>query len=326
MPKKVWVWTEISGDAPHRQSLELFTAARMLGSAEAVVLHPAGGGALEAIGKHGAAVIHHADDARYAEYLTEPQAATLAALIEAEQPDLILFSSTSDSRDVLARLMGRLGVGVIANATDVQYDGDPSASSGQAQIRVTAPWGAETTGTVTLDGSGPHLVQLRPKSFAAEEVGGTAEVRAVGIAIDETTLRTRVIESVEQASEGPNLEDAGIIVSGGRGLGKPENYSMVEDLAKALGGAPGATRAIVDAGWVPYSHQVGQTGKTVKPTLYVACGISGAIQHIAGMKGSKYIVAINKDPDAPIFEFADLGVVGDVNNVVPKLTERLQQG
>jgi len=318
MPKNVWVWTEISGDAPHRQSLELFTAARALGSAEAVVLHPAGVGALEAIGKHGAAVIHHGDDARYAEYLTEPQAATLAALIEAEKPDLILFSSTSDSRDVMARLMGRLGVGVIANATDVQYDGD--------EIRVTAPWGAETTGTVTLDGAGPHLVQLRPKSFAAEEVGGQAEIRPVGIAIDETTLRTRAIESVEQASEGPNLEDAGIIVSGGRGLGKPENYSLVEDLAKVLGGAPGATRAIVDSGWVPYSHQVGQTGKTVKPTLYVACGISGAIQHIAGMKGSKYIVAINKDPDAPIFEFADLGVVGDVNTVVPKLIERLRQG
>ncbi len=318
MSKNVWVWTEISADAPHRQSLELFTAARGLGNAEAVVLHPAGAGALETIGKHGASVIHYGDDARYAEYLTEPQVATLAAMIEADKPDLILFSSTSDARDVLSRLMGRLGLGVIANATDVRYDGD--------EIRVTAPWGAETTGTVTLDGDGPHLVQLRPKSFAAEEVGGTADVRPVGIAIDESTLRTRVIESVEQASEGPNLEDAGIIVSGGRGLGKPENYSMVENLAKALGGAPGATRAIVDAGWVPYSHQVGQTGKTVKPTLYVACGISGAIQHIAGMKGSKYIVAINKDPDAPIFEFADLGIVGDVNTVVPKLTERLQQG
>jgi electron transfer flavoprotein alpha subunit len=315
MPKNVWVWTEISGDAPHRQSLELFTLARGLGSAAAVVLHPAGSGALETIGKHGASVIHHGDDPRYAEYLTEPQAATLAALVEAEKPDLILFSSTADSRDVLSRLMARLGVGVIANATDVKYDGD--------EIRVTAPWGAETTGTVTLDGAGPHLVQLRPKSFAAEEVGGTAEVRPVSIAIDETKLRTKVVESVEQASQGPNLEDAAIIVSGGRGLGKPENYSIVEELAKALGGAPGATRAIVDAGWVPYSHQVGQTGKTVKPTLYVACGISGAIQHIAGMKGSKYIVAINKDPDAPIFELADLGVVGDVNVVVPKLLEML---
>jgi len=318
MAKRIWVWTEISGEGPQRQSLELFTAARGLGTAEAVVLYPAGAEALATIGAHGAAVILHGDDARYAEYLTEPQAATLAALIAAESPDLILFSSTTDARDVLSRLMGRLGVGVIANATDVTYDGD--------EIRVTAPWGAETTGTVTLDGPGPHLVQLRPKSFAAEEVGGTPEIRSVSIAIDDATLRTRVLESVAQASEGPNLEDAGIIVSGGRGLGKPENYTLIEDLARTLGGAPGATRAIVDAGWVPYSHQVGQTGKTVKPTLYVACGISGAIQHIAGMKGSKYIVAINKDPDAPIFEFADLGVVGDVTTVVPQLTERLRQG
>ncbi len=159
MSKNVWVWTEISGDAPHRQSLELFTLARALGTAEAVVLHPAGAGALETIGNHGAAVIHHGDDPRYAEYLTEPQAATLAAMVEAEKPDLILFSSTSDSRDVLARLMGRLGVGVIANATAVEYDGD--------EIRVTAPWGAETTGTVTLDGSG-----ATPRPVAAQVVRG----------------------------------------------------------------------------------------------------------------------------------------------------------
>ena len=134
------------------------------------------------------------------------------------------------------------------------------------------------------------------------------------------------MEQVEQASDGPNLDDAAIIVSGGRGLGQPENYQLIIDLAQRLGGAPGATRAIVDAGWVPYSHQVGQTGKTVKPTVYVACGISGAIQHIAGMKGSKYIVAINSDPDAPIFDLADLGVVGNVLTIVPKLNERLSKG
>jgi electron transfer flavoprotein alpha subunit len=314
--KNVWVWTEIEGDAPHRLSLELFTPARSLGSAAAVVLHPAGGEALDAIGRHGAAVIHHGDDARYAEYLTEPQAATLAALVQAERPDLILFSSTSSARDVLARLMAKLDVGVVANATNVAYEGD--------EIRVTVPWGAESTGTVTLAGPGPHLVQLRPKSFGAEEVGGQAEVRPVSIAIDDATLRTRVLDAVEEASEGPDLDEAAIIVSGGRGLGRPENYSLVEQLAKALGGAPGATRAIVDAGWVSYAHQVGQTGKTVKPTVYVACGISGAIQHIAGMKGSKYIIAINRDPDAPIFELADLGVVGDVMTIVPKLTERLR--
>ncbi len=318
MAKRVWVWTEVTDGAAHRGSLELLTLARALGTAEAVVLGPADADALASIGNHGAAVIHHGDDARYAEYLAEPQAATLAAMVGADAPDIILFSSTPSARDVLSRLVAKLDVGVIANATDVRYDGD--------DLRVTVPWGAETTGTVTLNGSGPHLVQLRPKAFAAEEVGGQAEVKAVDVAIDDSTLRTRVVENVVEASEGPNLEDAAIIVSGGRGLGQPENYSLVEELAKTLGGAPGATRAIVDAGWVPYSHQVGQTGKTVKPTLYVACGISGAIQHIAGMKGSKYIVAINRDPDAPIFELADLGIVGDVMTVVPKLTEQLRKG
>lgn len=316
MAKRVWVWTEVTDNAPHRGSLELLTLARALGTAEAVVLGPADADALASIGNHGAAVIHHGDDARYAEYLAEPQAATLAAMAGADAPDIILFSSTPSARDVVSRLVAKLDVGIIANATDVAYDGD--------DLRVTVPWGAETTGTVTLNGSKPHLVQLRPKAFAAEEVGGQAEVKAVDVAIDDSTLRTRVVENVVEASEGPNLEDAAIIVSGGRGLGQPENYALVEELAKTLGGAPGATRAIVDAGWVPYSHQVGQTGKTVKPTLYVACGISGAIQHIAGMKGSKYIVAINRDPDAPIFELADLGIVGDVLTVVPKLTEQLR--
>jgi electron transfer flavoprotein alpha subunit len=313
--KRVWVWTEIVGDAPHRGSLELCTAARAIGTAEAVVLHPAGDATLRTIGAHGVAVIHHAADARYAEYIAEPQAATLAALIAQESPDLILFSSTTSARDVLARLMAKLKVGIVANATNVSFDGN--------QVHVTVPWGAELTSTVTLTGPGPALVQVRPKAFAAEEVGGQAEVRPVTIDIDSQTLRTRVVETVEEQAEGPNLEDAGIIVSGGRGLGQQENYRLVEELARALKGAPGATRAIVDAGWVPYSYQVGQTGKTVKPTLYVACGISGAIQHIAGMKGSKYIIAINRDPDAPIFEMADLGVVGDVLTIVPKLTERL---
>lgn len=316
--RRIWVWAETAGAGVHRLSLELLTLARALGTAEAVLLHPAGEGAIADLGAHGASVVHHGTDARYAEYLTEPQAATLAALITSETPDLILFPSSPTARDVLARLMGKLGVGVIANATDVSYE-----ESGQ--LRVTVPYGAETIGTLTLAGAGPHLVQIRPKAFAAEAVGGSATVRPIDVAIDSATLRTRVVETVEQPSEGPNLEDAAIIVSGGRGLGKPENFALVEALAKQLGGAAGATRAIVDAGWVPYSYQVGQTGKTVKPTLYVACGISGAIQHVAGMRGSKYTIAINRDPDAAIFDMADLGVVGDVMTILPKLTERLAQ-
>ncbi len=313
--QKIWVWTDIVEGAAHRLSLELLVPARKLGDAEAVVLHPAGEGAVGALGAHGAAVVHLGTDAAYSEYLAEPQAATLAALIEAEAPDVILFPSTFDARDVAARLVGQLGVGVIANAVDLAYEGD--------ELRVTVPYGAETVGTLTIDGPGPHLVQLRPKAFTAEEVGGTAEVRPVTIPVDSATCRVRVMETVMQASEGPNLEEAGVIVSGGRGMGKPENFALLDALAAKLGGAVGASRAVVDAGWVPYSYQVGQTGKTVKPSLYIACGISGAIQHIAGMGGSKYIIAINNDPDAPIFDMADLGVVGDALAIVPKLTEAI---
>ena len=314
--QKVWVWTDVTDGVPQGASLELLTLARAIGTAEAVVLHPTGRDAVAALGAHGATVVHLGDDAAYAEYLVEPQAATLAAMIAADAPDVILFSSSFAARDVAARLVGQLGIGVIANAVDVAFEGDT--------LRVTVPWGAETVGTVTIDGPAPHLVQLRPKAFAAEEVGGVAEVRPVTTPVDPATCRVRVVERVTQASEGPNLEEAGVIVSGGRGLGKAENFALLDALAAELGGAVGASRAVVDAGWVPYSYQVGQTGKTVKPTLYVACGISGAIQHVAGMGGSKYIIAINNDPDAPIFELADLGVVGDALTVIPKLTQALR--
>lgn len=314
--QKVWVWTDVADGVPQGSSLELLALARAVGTAEAVVLHPMGGEAVATLGVHGAAVVHLGTDAAYAEYLVEPQAASLAAMIAAESPDLILFSSSFTARDVAARLVGQLGIGVIANAVDVAYEGDT--------LRVTVPWGAETVGTVTIDGPTPHLVQLRPKAFAAEAVGGVAEVRPVTVPVDPATCRVRVVERVTQAAEGPNLEEAGVIVSGGRGLGRAENFALLDALAAELGGAVGASRAVVDAGWVPYSYQVGQTGKTVKPTLYVACGISGAIQHVAGMGGSKYIIAINNDPDAPIFELADLGVVGDALTVIPKLTQALR--
>ncbi len=313
---RIWVWTDLSQEMPHRLSLELLVPARSLGSAEAILLGPASDEAIAQLGEHGATVVFHGDDAAYQEYVAEPQAATLAALVESERPDLILFPSTFAARDVQARLVGKLGVGVVANATNVEF-----ADHG---IRVTVPYGADTIGTVTLDGDGPAIVQMRPKSFAAEAVGGSAEVRKIDIPVDLAACRVKVLETVEQTAEGPNLEEASIIVSGGRGLGKADNFSVVEALAKELGAAVGASRAVVDAGWIPYSHQVGQTGKTVKPDLYVACGISGAIQHIAGMGSSKHIIAINTDPDAPIFEHADLGVVGDALTVIPKLTEALR--
>lgn len=315
--RRIWVWTDFAEGLPHRLSLELLVPARSLGSAEAIVLRPASEDALRLLGEHGAAVVFHGDDAAYDEFIAEPQAATLAQLIEEEQPDAVLFPSTFAARDVQARLVGKLGLGVIANATGIAYDGE--------QLQVTVPYGAETIGSVTIDGSGPAIIQVRPKSFTSEAVGGSAEIRTVSIAVDSSACRVQVLENVVQESEGPNLEEASIIISGGRGLGKAENFALLDALAKQLGAAVGASRAVVDAGWIPYSHQVGQTGKTVKPDLYIACGISGAIQHIAGMGGSKRIIAVNNDPEAPIFEHADLGVVGDAQVVVPKLTEALSR-
>ena len=313
--RRIWVWTELSEGAPHRLSLELLTAARELGSAESILLGPAGDDAIATLGTHGAAVVHHGADQAYADCLVEPQVATLATLIDRESPDLLIFPSTFTARDVLARLVGRLGLGVVSNAVGIDYDGE--------ELRVTVPYGSDTQATITIAGPAPHAVQVRPKAYAAEAVGGQAEVRPVDVPVDANACRVKLLETTQQEALGPNLEEATVIVSGGRGLGRPENFALLDTLARQLGGAVGASRAVVDAGWVPYSYQVGQTGKTVKPNLYVACGISGAIQHLAGMKGSKFIVAINQDPDAPIFEVADLGVVGDVLTVVPELTKRL---
>ncbi len=316
--RRVWVWVEVDLDGqPHKLSLELLTLARTIGIAEAVVLHPEAVGTAASLGDHGAAIVHAASDARFTGFIVDPHVDTLTAMLAADAPDLILFPSMFAARDIQARLVGRMNVSAVSNATNVRYEGD--------KIVVTAPYGAETIGTVTLDNQGPHLVQIRPKAFAVEAVGGSAEIREVTAVIDDAKCRVKLLETVEEISEGPNLEEAEIIVSGGRGLGSADNYVIIEELASQLGGAPGASRAIVDAGWVPYSQQVGQTGKVVKPTLYVACGISGAIQHLVGMQGSANIIAVNTDEDAPIFDVADFGVVGDALQIVPALTARLRE-
>ena len=170
----------------------------------------------------------------------------------------------------------------------------------------------------------PRIAIFRSGVFDAAPTGGTAEVRSTEVELEDFSSLAEMVEQAHAVQQGPSIEDADVIVAGGRGLGQPEKFSLCEELAAALGGAVAATRAVVDAGWYPYSAQVGQTGKTVSPKLYVAVGISGAIQHKVGMQGSNVIVAINKDPHAPIFEFADLGVVGDLHAIVPKLTELLR--
>jgi electron transfer flavoprotein alpha subunit len=248
-----------------------------------------------------------------------PVAAAIAALVgSGAAPDAILMPATYDGRDIAGRLSVRLDRPVITNVVDLTLDG--------AELRSQhGLFGGSLMATARFTGPGPGIFVVRAKSFAAEPSGGpAAQLVAVPVPDVGGLNSARVLERHIEESEGPKLDEADVVVSGGRGLGAAEHYALIEELAKLLKGAAGASRAIVDAGWVPYAHQVGQTGKTVKPTVYIACGISGATQHLVGMKGSKNIIAINKDQDAPIFSVADVGVVGDVHRVVPKLIEALK--
>src|SRR6266511_1073128 len=282
---------------------------------EAVALGPGAARAAEALGDHGAKTVFASDDPVYAEYPAQPAAHALMGLIQDHRPNMVLFATTYDSRDVAGRVQARTGSTLMSNATDVL-----SVDRAQTQI-----FGGATVVAVEPSGPDPRLVLVRPKSFPAEPTGGTADVVEVNAQIPEDRKRARRTERHEEVAAGPKLEEARVVIAGGRGLQDPANFAILEELASAIGSAAvGATRAVVDAGWVPYSHQVGQTGKTVKPDVYIAVGISGATQHLVGMKGSKRIVAINKDPDAPIFKLADLGVVGDALKVVPKLIEEIK--
>ncbi len=318
MTKTIWVLVELEDGKPARSSLEVLGKAAKLGRAEAIVLGAAANDVAPTLGEYGAEKVYVHADATYDNYLTLPAVDTLSSLLQQHTPDLLLMATTYDLRDIAARLNVRNNLGLITDATDLSFAGD--------QLQVIVPWGGETVVTATHPQQGTGVVLTRPKAFGLEHYEGrTAEIEQLNASFSAQAQSIKVLETVAVASDGPALEDASVIVSGGRGLGKAENYHLVEDLAKELGGAPGATRAIVDAGWLPYSYQVGQTGKTVKPTLYIACGISGAIQHIAGMKGSKYIIAINKDEQAPIFSLADYGVVGDALTILPKLTEEVKR-
>jgi electron transfer flavoprotein alpha subunit len=314
----VWVFAPVTPHGPHPSALELVTKARSIGDdVAAVALGPGASDAASALGDHGAGRVFANDDVVFAEHPGRPAASILAGLIEQHRPDMVMFPGTYDARDVAGRVQARTGATLMANATDVL-----DLSHARTEI-----FGGEKVVDVALDGPRPHLVLVRPRSFAADALGGTAEIVHVPSDIGAgTTTGVRVVERHEEAAGGPKLEEAKVVLAGGRGLGGEEAFGLLDELASALGGtAVGASRAAVDAGWVPYSYQIGQTGKTVKPEVYVAVGVSGALQHVVGMKGAKRIVAINKDRDAPIMRLADLGIVGDLFQVVPALTEEIRR-
>jgi electron transfer flavoprotein alpha subunit len=295
----------------------LSKAASLGGDVAGVVIGSGVRAIADEAGKFGAARVYVADDQQLEAPLPQPRVDVLARLVRDKGIDTVLFANSVLAADVAAGLAARLDAGLNWDLTDIAIEDGRVVGKRPAlqdSVYVDVGWTSE-----------PRLALFRTGSFDATATGGQTEVEDLAIELEEFSTTARMVEQAHEESEGPSIEDAEVVVAGGRGLGGPENFTLVEELAKALGGAVGATRAVVDAGWYPYSTQVGQTGKTVSPKLYVACGISGAIQHKVGMQSSGLIVAINKDANAPIFEFCDLGVVGDVHQVVPKLTELVKR-
>jgi electron transfer flavoprotein alpha subunit len=312
----IWVFAQAANGAPTSATLELLTKARSLSSN--VTAFIAGSGAEAAtLGEYGATAVLAVEIGRNLPGVAI--ASALKSVIDGgNTPDLIMFPQNTEGRDIMSRLSVKLDKTVITNNTDI-------TDSGDGVTVVTPIFGGNTLVSTTFTGAGPFLAAFRPKSFAAESAGGAAAaVTAVAVPDLGATGSAQVVAIHVEETTGPKLDEANIVVAGGRGLGESPSFAMVEELATLLKGAPGASRAIVDAGWVPYSYQVGQTGKVVKPTIYIAAGISGATQHMVGMKGSKNIIAINKDKEAPIFGVADLGIVGDVHKVLPQIIAALK--
>jgi electron transfer flavoprotein alpha subunit len=313
----VWVYAEMAGGAPHPSAFELLTKARSLGDrVEAVALGPGARAAAHELGAHGAGRVFASDDEVFVDHPGRPAAYVLASLIDEHRPALVLFSTNYDARDVAGGVQARTGSTLVSNATDV-------TALDRARTEI---FGGIRIVDVELAGPDPKLVLVRPRSFQSERPGGSAEVVSVDPDVPEELKTVRVAERHADANAGAKLEDARVVIAGGRGIGGPDSFAMLDELAAAIGGAAvGASRAAVDAGWVPYRYQIGQTGRTVKPDVYLAVGVSGALQHVVGMKAAKRIVAINKDAQAPIFKMADLGVVGDLFQVVPALTEEIRR-
>lgn len=314
----ILVFVEQRSGVIRQASLQAVSEAhRQAGGDVAAVLVGSGiGDAAAGLGSYGAAKVFVADDPNLALYSAEGYGEAVAKACELAAPNAVFFAGTAMGRDLAPWVAAKLGVDALADAVALEKDGD--------QLVARRPvYSGKAFATVDSAGHSPQVIGLRPNVFAAEETGGAAEV----VALDGLTLAVRAVvkELVDTGAGEIDVAEADIIVSGGRGIKGPENFALIRELADALGGAVGASRAAVDAGWIPHKHQVGQTGKVVSPSLYVAAGISGAIQHLAGMNSSKVIVAINKDPDAPIFKIADFGIVGDLFDVIPPMVEEVKK-
>ena len=326
--KDLWVFVETKEDGTAKNvGIELLTpghdmAVKQGGALVAVVIGSGVDAAVQAASEHGADKVIVVDGPEYATYTTDAYAIALCTLVEKYGPTSMLIGATNNGRDLGPRVSCRLKTGLTADCTGLDVD----AESGN--VAWTRPaFGGNLMATILCPDHRPQIGTVRPGVFKKGEAGeAKAEIIKEDIHVDAADIRTQILELIkEEGGETVDLEGAEIIVSGGRGVGGPEGYAPIKELADLLGGVVGASRAAVDAGWIAHAHQVGQTGKTVGPKLYIACGISGAIQHVAGMSGADCIVAINKDPDAPIFDIADYGVVGNLFEVLPVMIDEIKK-
>ena len=326
--KDLWVFVETNEDGTAKNvGIELLTPGKMMagkqgGALVAVVIGSNVDAAVQAASEHGADKVIVVDGPEYAHYTTDAYAIALCTLVEKYGPTSMLIGATNNGRDLGPRVSCRLKTGLTADCTGLDIDEE------SGNVAWTRPaFGGNLMATILCPDHRPQIGTVRPGVFKkSDAVAAAAEIIKEDIHVDAADIRTQVLELIKEAEgENVDLEGAEIIVSGGRGVGGPEGFEPVKALADALGATVGASRAAVDAGWIAHAHQVGQTGKTVGPKLYIACGISGAIQHVAGMSGSDCIVAINKDPEAPIFDIADYGVVGNLFEVLPVLTEEIKK-
>ncbi|MFF3176552.1 electron transfer flavoprotein subunit alpha/FixB family protein [Streptomyces sp. NPDC057900] len=313
---EVLVYVDHVDGAVRKPTLELLTLARRIGEPVAVALGKGAAETAAVLGEHGAVRVLTADAPEFAEYLVVPKVDALQAAFDAVSPVAVLLPSSAEAKEIAARLAVRIGSGIITDAVDLE-------AGEQGPVATQAAFAASYT-TKSRVSKGVPVVTVKPNSAPVEAAAAAGAVEALAVSFSAQATGTKVVSRTPRESTGrPELTEAAIVVSGGRGVNGAENFAVIEALADSLGAAVGASRAAVDAGWYPHTNQVGQTGKSVSPQLYIASGISGAIQHRAGMQTSKTIVAINKDAEAPIFDLVDYGVVGDLFNVVPQLTDEV---